>query len=242
MTAQIHVLSDPDTLAVAVADWLVGRMRGTSKPFSMNLSGGSTPKRLYGLLAQAPYRDQIEWQRLHLFFGDERYVPHDDPESNYRMVHDALIAHVPLPAENVHPIPAGPSPAEAAAAYEAKLKNFYGADHLDPSRPLFDVSLLGLGPDGHTASLFPGSSALEEKQAWVLSVIGSKPPPQRITLTLPVLDSCAAAAFIVSGSEKEPIVQRLLGGDKALPAGRISPLGELHWFLDEAAAGGPAGP
>src|SRR5690606_7016618 len=217
------------------ADWICDRLENSTGPFSLNLADGSTPKRLYELLARPPRRDRIDWSRLHLFFGDERYVSHADPDSNYRMVHEALVAHVPLPPGNVHPVPSGPSPAEAASAYEAELKSFYGADRLDPSRPLFDVTLLGLGPDGHTASLFPDSAALDEHVAWVLPVIGSKPPPQRITLTFPPLNSSAAVVFLAVGAEKQPMVKRLLGGDQNLPAGRIRPVGELHWFLDALA-------
>jgi len=241
MMPNVYVARDADGLAVQVADWLIVRIAAASGNFALNLSGGSTPKRLYALLAKPPYRDRIDWSRLHLFFGDERYVPHDDPESNYLMAEETLIAHVPVPRENVHAVPSGPSPAGAASAYEATLKAYYGAQELDPGRPLFDVTLLGLGPDGHTASLFPGSSALNEKERWVLPVIGAKPPPQRITMTYPVLDSSAAVAFLVTGEEKAPIIERLHSGDKSLPAGRIAPVGELHWFLDEAAAGQASG-
>lgn len=234
-----HTAPDASALATMVADWLTARIQASTGRFALNLSGGSTPQRLYALLATPPYRERIDWQRLHLFFGDERYVPHDDPDSNYRMVDEALIAHVPLPRENIHPIPSGPSPEAAARAYEATLKAYYGADHLAPARPLFDVTLLGFGPDGHTASLFPGSTALAEREAWALPVIGAKPPPQRITLTYPVLDSSSAVAFLAAGAEKAEMVRRLQSGDHSLPAARIAPLGELHWFLDIAAASEP---
>jgi 6-phosphogluconolactonase len=234
----IEVEADAGALARRVADWLTERMGASTGPFALNLSGGSTPKRLYGLLAAPPYRDRVPWTRLHLFFGDERFVPPEDPESNFGMVRDALLSHVPIPPTGVHAVPTvGVSHAEAASIYERQLKDFYGATKLDPSRPLFDVTLLGLGPDGHTASLFPGSAALDERTAWVLPVIGDKPPPERITLTYPVLESSRAIAFLVTGAEKQPIIERLRGGDGTVPAARIRGVGEVWWFLDRAAAG-----
>lgn len=237
-SASYHIAPDPAALAVQAADWIVERLQTSSGRFALNLSGGSTPKRLYELLAMPPWRERIDWRRVHLFFGDERYVPHDDPDSNYRMVDEALIRHVPIPPENVFAIPSGPTPDDAARFYEATLRAYYGEAELDPARPLFDVTLLGLGPDGHTASLFPGSASLEETIAWVLPVIGSKPPPQRITLTFPVLNSSAAIAFLATGGEKTDIIRRVHAGDRSLPAARLTPLGELHWFLDAEAARG----
>lgn len=235
---RIDVGTDADAVAQHVADWLIERMNASTAPFALNLSGGSTPKRLYGLLAALPYRNRVPWTRLHLFFGDERFVPPDDPESNYRMVHETMLAHVPIPPEQVHPIPTvGLSPAGAAATYEHTLKSFYGAQALDPSRPLFDLTLLGLGPDGHTASLFPGTAALDEKVAWVVPVTGPTPPRQRITLTYPTLASSRAVAFLVTGIEKRPILARVRQGDPALPASHIRSAGDIWWFLDRAAAG-----
>lgn len=237
MTAQpiIDVAADGDALARRVADWLVGRIAAAQGRFALSLSGGSTPKRLYELLASSPYRERIPWQRLHLFWGDERFVPPEHPESNYRMAREAMIAQVPIPPDQVHPIPTVPSPQAAAAAYERTLKDFYGGEMIDPERPLFDVTLLGLGPDGHTASLFPGTPALDERTAWAVPVIGVKPEP-RITLTFPVIASSAAVAFLVAGGGKSSMVTRLRQGDPALPAARVRAAGELRWFLDRAAA------
>lgn len=237
MTAQpiIEVAADAEALARRVADWLVDRIAATQGYFALNLSGGSTPRRLYQLLATPTYRERIPWQRLHLFWGDERFVPPDYPDSNYRMAREAMITHVPIPPDQVHPIPTAPSPQEAAASYERTLKDFYGAATLDPARPLFNVTFLGLGPDGHTASLFPGTSALTERSVWVMPVVGAKPEP-RITLTLPVIASSAAVAFLVSGIEKSAVVARLKQRDPALPAARVETAGELWWFLDRAAA------
>lgn len=237
--SNLDVSADTAALAERVAEWLVERIAAKPGRFALNLSGGSTPKRLYALLASHAFRGDIDWSRLHLFFGDERYVPWTDADSNHRMVEEALLDHVAIPAENVHGIPTeGLTPDAAARACEADLKAFYGAEALDPSRPLFDVTLLGLGPDGHTASLFPGTPALDERARWAVPVIGEKPPPQRITMTYPALESSAVVAFLVAGADKHEMVARIRGGDASLPAGRIAPVGETIWFLDRAAAEG----
>jgi 6-phosphogluconolactonase len=152
------------------------------------------------------------------------------------MVREALLSRVAVPTGNVHPVPtAGLSPEQAAVAYEKTLKAFYGADTLAPTQPLFDVTLLGIGEDGHTASLFPGHPALEEMKRWTLAVIGAK-SETRITLTYPVLDSSRDAVFLVTGAGKREPLARARSGDRALPAARIRPVGRLHWFNDRAAA------
>jgi 6-phosphogluconolactonase len=210
--------------------------RGGGRPASVCLSGGSTPKRLYELLAAPKYRDTFPWKRMHWFWGDERFLPKDDPLSNYRMVRLAMLEATPIPAENIHPIPTeGLTPEEAAAAYERELKAFYGADRLDRRRPLFDVMLLGLGEDGHTASLFPGIPVLEERTRWVAAVVGAK-PEARITLTYPALESSRDLAFLVAGPGKREILAQVRGGTTDLPAARVRPVGRLHWLLDRAAA------
>src|SRR5579875_3761499 len=162
MTEQpvVDVSPDPKALADKVAAWLLELAQGKPGPFSLCLSGGSTPKALYQRLAEPPYRDAFPWARTHLFWGDERFVPHDHELSNYRMVKEALLDHAPIPAENIHPIPTDGEVKAAAAAYQRTLQSFYGSDGLDPAKALFDVNLLGLGPDGHTASLFPGTETL----------------------------------------------------------------------------------
>ncbi|MGV8996164.1 MAG: 6-phosphogluconolactonase [Parvibaculaceae bacterium] len=233
---KLEVLADPDALANRVADWMLDLALAKAGLFSVCLSGGSTPRKLYERLAEAPYRDIFPWARTRWFLGDERFVPHDDPLSNYLMVREALLSHVPVPAANIHPVQTeGISPEAAAGAYEKALKLFYGADSLDPLRPLFDVNLLGLGPDGHTASLFPGSAVLSERDRWAAAVIGVK-AEARITLTYPVLESSRHAAFIVSGSEKKSITAQLLRGDDSLPAAHLRPTGKLLMFCDVAAA------
>ena len=238
MTPQpiVDIAADAEAVGRRAADWLVARVAEAPGRIALNLSGGSTPKRLYTLLAGPPYRDRIPWQRLHLFWGDERFVPPDHPDSNFRMAREAMIDHVPIPPDQVHPIPTSPSPGEAAAAYERALMAFYVAETLDPARPLFDVTLLGLGADGHTASLFPGTSALEERTAWVMSVIGAHPEP-RITMTFPVLASSNAVAFLVTGAEKRDALRRLRSGDPAIPAARVGAARERRLFVDRAAAG-----
>jgi len=231
-----EILPDLEALAQRVAGWLLAAAQAKEGAFAIALSGGATPRRLYGVLAEPPYRDAFPWARVHLFWGDERFVPHDDSLSNYHMVREALLSRVPIPDANIHAVPTeGLSPEEAAAAYERELKSFYGAARLDPARPLFDVVLLGLGPDGHTASLFPGSAVLGERDRWVAAVLDAK-SEARITLTYPVLESSRRTAFMVAGSEKRAILARFRAGDEALPAARLHPSGTLTVFADAAAA------
>lgn len=235
MTTRVEVLADPAALADRVAAWLLELALAKAGPFSLCLSGGSTPGALYARLAQAPYRDAFPWSRTHLFWGDERFVPPGDPLSNYAMVKAALLDHAPAPPANVHPVPTQDLAPEAAAlAYQGELQAFYGADALDPARPLFDVNLLGLGEDGHTASLFPGTAVLEERGAWAAAVIGAK-AQARITLTYPALESSRHAAFLVTGAGKAAMLARLLAGDEALPSARLRPVGERVVFSDAAA-------
>ncbi|HEV7909864.1 MAG TPA: 6-phosphogluconolactonase [Methylocella sp.] len=233
--AKLEILVDPEALARRVADWLLAAATVKDGAFAVALSGGSTPRRLYEQLAGPRYRDLFPWSRTHWFWGDERFVPHDDALSNYRMVREALLSCAPIPAINVHPIPTeGVSPEAAASAYERALKSFYGAERLDPARPLFDVTLLGLGPDGHTASLFPGTAVLAERDRWVAAVVGAK-SETRITLTYPALESSRHTAFLVVGKEKRAIFDRLRRGDDSLPAARLHPIGALCLFGDVAA-------
>lgn len=231
-----RVFETPEQLARAAADWIVQCAANHAQRFVLCLSGGTTPKRVYQLLGQAPRRDRFPWEQTHWFWGDERCVPHDDPRSNFHMAAEALLRHVPVPPANIHAIPTGrASPAGEAAAYETMLKRFYAADSFDPARPLFDLTLLGLGEDGHTASLFPDSPALSETARWVVPVTGPD-RLDRITLTYPALASSAAAAFLVAGERKRDALAHARAGDPALPAARVRPLGAVHWFADCAAA------
>jgi 6-phosphogluconolactonase len=232
--AHIEVAADAEALAHKAAGSIAGLAAQSRGQFALCLSGGSTPRRLYQLLAQHPYADRLPWDRVHCFWGDERFVPWDHPDSNYRMVRRALLAAVPIPAENIHGIETKGAPADAARAYERVLKSYYGTETLDPGRPLFDVLLLGLGPDGHTASLFPGNGVLDERERWVAEVIGAK-PEARLTLTYPALDSSRHVAFLAAGADKRIVLGRVLAGDQALPAARLNPVGDLTWFVDAAA-------
>jgi 6-phosphogluconolactonase len=231
----VDIQADGNAVARHVAEWLTERALAAPGRFAVCLSGGSTPKTLYGLLAAAPFRDRFPWDRTHLFFGDERFVPPDHPDSNYRMAREAMLDKVPLPPAQVHPFPTDTTPEDAAERYADTLIRFYGQDTLDPARPLFDVTFLGLGEDGHTASLFPGVAALQERRAWTAAVIGAKPEP-RLTLTYPVLESSRTVAFLVAGAGKRTILARALAGDTQLPAVGVKPVGELIWFTDKAAA------
>jgi 6-phosphogluconolactonase len=239
VTSENRIFENAGTLSRDIAEWLCGLALASDRIFAVCLSGGSTPRRLYERLADPPFTSRFPWHRTHWFWGDERFVPHEDQDSNYRMAREAFLSRVPVPVDNVHAIPTeGLSPDQSATAYETTLKRFYGADKLALGRPLFDVTLLGIGEDGHTASLFPGQPALQETRRWVVAVIGAKAEP-RITLTYPTLDSSRDAAFLVTGQEKRQAVARAQAGDRTIPAAAVRPLGRLHWFTDRAAA--PAG-
>jgi 6-phosphogluconolactonase len=231
-----RIFESAEALAQGVAEWLCARAQASDRDFAVCLSGGSTPRRLYERLASPDLASQFPWRRVHWFWGDERFVPHEDPDSNYRMARDALLSQVPVPGTNIHAIPtAGLSPEQAAAAYETALKRFYGADTLAPDRPLFDVTLLGIGDNGHTASLFPGQPALQEARRWAVAVVGATAEP-RITLTYPALDSSRDVAFLATGEGKRDVVARARAGDRTIPAAMVRPVGRLHWFMDRAAS------
>ena len=233
--AKLEILADPAALARRVADWILELATANDGNFTVALSGGSTPQGLYERLAEPPYIDAFPWSRTHWFWGDERFVPHNNPLSNYRMVREALLSRAPVPAINIHSIPTdGLSPEAAAFSYASELKAFYGAERLDPARPLFDLNLLGLGPDGHTASLFPGTAALTERNRWATAVIGAK-AEARITLTYPTLESSRHTAFLVAGKGKRAILGRLRRGDDRLPSAHLHPTGTLCIFSDTAA-------
>jgi 6-phosphogluconolactonase len=237
-----HVITvaDPAALAATAAEHLLARTAANSGRVAICLTGGSSPKQLYQLLATDAYRSRIPWERVHWFIGDERFVPASDPLNNMAMARTAFLDRC-APAANIHPIPtatAGPAdPDRGAALYEQELQSFYGADTLDQSRPLFDLVLMGVGPDGHTASLFPGDPALDETARWVVGVPRANVEPfvPRVTLTPPTLASCRVMLFEVSGREKRAILTRLFAGEN-LPANRArSTGGETVWLVDRAA-------
>jgi 6-phosphogluconolactonase len=231
-----RTFENPEALARDVAEWLCALAQASDDKFAVCLSGGSTPRHLYECLAAPVVASRFPWNRVHWFWGDERFVPHDDPDSNYRMAYEVLLSRVPVDRGNVHAIPTtNLSPEQAAAAYEATLKAFYGANELNSRQPIFDVTLLGIGEDGHTASLFPGNPALQEMRRWALAVLGAR-PEARITLTYPVLNSSRDVAFLATGKGKKGIIARAEAGDPTLPAAGVRPVGRLHWFTDRAAA------
>ena len=236
MIGRLEILPDPQTLARHVAEWMTQAALAASRPFRVSLSGGSTPKTLYSLLASDDFRNRFPWERVSWYWGDERFVAYDHPDSNYRMTREAMLAKAPVPPENVHPVPADGTPEEAARRYERTLREAYGTATLDPARPLFDITLLGLGADGHTASLLPGQPVLDERTRWVIAVSHGR-PEVRITMTYPAIDSSRSVAFLVAGREKAAILNTIRGGDSALPAARVRPVGDLIWFVDKAAAG-----
>jgi 6-phosphogluconolactonase len=236
MIGRIEVLPDPQSLALRVAEWMTATALAATGPFRVSLSGGSTPKTLYGLLASEKFRDRFPWQRVSWYWGDERFVPYDHPESNYRMTREAMLSKAPVPPENIHPVPTDGTPDDAALRYERILQAAYGSAALDPARPLFDITLLGLGPDGHTASLLPGEPVLEERKRWVAAVSHGR-PELRITMTYPPIESSRHVAFLVTGQEKAAMFGAIKAGGSDVPAARVKPVGELVWFVDRAAAG-----
>jgi 6-phosphogluconolactonase len=234
---ELHVFDDVKALARHGAEWLTARAAASAGRFVVALSGGSTPKPLYEYLAQPPLRERFPWARTELVLGDERFVPETDPASNLRMIRQAMLDHVPLPADHMHAVAtASGTPEEAATDYDKMLRSLYGADQLRPDRMLLDVCLLGLGDDGHTASLIPGEPVLAERSRWVAAVGHGRSEP-RVTLTYPALESSGAVVFLVSGDGKRAMLDHVLSGGQDVPAGRLQPQGEVFWFVDRAAAG-----
>jgi 6-phosphogluconolactonase len=226
----MRVFSSPRELARAAAEHFVAL-----SPRTVALSGGSTPKLLFELLADPnePFRDQIQWSSIHFFWSDERHVPPDHPDNNYRMAYETMLSRVPVAKNNVHRVPSeNPNASEAASDYERTL-----IEVTQQSLPQLDLILLGLGTDGHTASIFPGSEVLHETQRLVAAPWVEKFQTYRITMTLPLLNNGTSVVFLVSGSEKAKIVKEVLEGQKKYPAQFVKPTtGELLWMLDNDAA------
>jgi len=236
--ADVVTLSSREAVTAATADALVTAAAACIAArgrFSLVLSGGSTPKALYELLATPAYAPRIDWTRVHVFWGDERCVPPDDRSSNYRMAREALLDRVPISPEAIHRMRGEDPPEQAAAAYDADLRKFFGA-----GPPRFDVVLLGMGDNGHTASLFPGLTAVRERSRWVVAEYVGEVKMWRLTLTPPVLNAAANVLFVVVGGDKAPMLARVLEGPPdidLLPAQAIAPTqGVLTWMLDSAAA------
>jgi 6-phosphogluconolactonase len=217
---------------------LARRSIALEQRFAVALSGGSTPKALYSLLASPEYREKIDWPRVHLFWGDERCVPPDHAESNFRMTLEALLSKINLPERNIHRMAGEKDPAAAAIDYENQLRAFFASTK--NAIPRFDLILLGLGEDGHTASLFPGSAALAQAERLVATAYVEKLHAHRLTLTLPVLNAAAQVTFLITGQGKAAIVKELLGSDRSTgnyPAAHVKPVeGRLTWLITADAA------
>jgi 6-phosphogluconolactonase len=237
---EIIIVADGKAIAKTALQRLIKRLKDAKDRAAVCLTGGSSPEGLYRLLAEEPWRSEVPWDRVHWFMGDDRFVPEDDPLSNMGMARRLFLDKVRAPRGNVHPIPTDANdPEHAANLYQDTLQKFYGAERLDSARPLFDLVLMGVGPDGHTASLFPGSRALDEKERWVVGVAkaGMEPLVPRVTLTFPTLASTREMLFIVDGAGKRDILRRVFSGEN-LPAARAYCDGALVWLLDRAAAPG----
>jgi 6-phosphogluconolactonase len=234
---RVIVVANPAELANRAAERILARIAENSERVAICLAGGSSPKQLYSLLATEPYRGRIPWDRAHWFIGDERFVAANSPLNNMGVARRLLLDQC-APASNIHPIVTDTgNPDESAWRYARELQSFYGAEELSPKRQLFDIVLMGVGPDGHTASLFPNDPALEEARRWVVGVPQAHVAPfvPRVTLTLPALGSCREMLFEAAGSDKRAILTRVFAGEN-LPANRAHATGETIWLVDKAAA------
>ena len=229
--ARTEIFSTPQELAIRAADWIEEIIDAVEAPFRIALAGGNTPRLLYGELALRT----IDWTEVQFYWIDERLVPPDHPDSNLRMARETLLSHIAVAPNQIHPMPTAGDADAAARAYEADLKAGYGATILDPARPLFDLTLIGLGGDGHICSLLPGSPVLEERTRWVAPVTQGR-PEARLTLTYPAVESSRLTVFLVTGPDKAEAVKRVRQGDRTLPGGRLNPQGETVWLLDRGAA------
>jgi 6-phosphogluconolactonase len=244
-SVEIRTLTTPQELFEAGAELVAHAAKEAVEErgrFTIALSGGSTPRSLYNLLATNA-RTSLPWNRMFFFFGDERHVPPTDKDSNFRMANEAMLSKVPIPETNIFRVPAENPDADAAAeAYEQSLRKFFSLE--GGQVPVFDVILLGLGPDGHTASLFPGTAALQEKSRLVVANRVEKFNTHRITFTLPVLNAARCVAFLVSGTDKAPALEAVLQSNapaEQYPAKLVHPTnGKLIWLVDRAAASGLA--
>jgi 6-phosphogluconolactonase len=230
IAGELEIVKDAGALAARAAEIIAGRLAVARYPFRLVLSGGSTPRAAYQLLAAA----DLDWDCCEIFFGDERFVPPDHPDSNYRMARESLLAGANVKPRKVFAIPTDGSLESCADRYDEALRQQYGAGTLEEGIPLFHLTLLGLGEDGHTASLLPDQPVLKERSRWAAPVPLGRAEP-RITLTYPALNSSALILFLVSGGAKRDALAQARAG--ALPAGGLQPKGEVVWLADEAAAG-----
>ncbi len=236
---EIVIIDGPDQLAKLAADiFAVAAKRCVAMHgrFTVALSGGSTPRGMHRMLAEKPYCSDIQWKKTHIFWVDERCVPRDNPASNYGLAKMDFLDRIPIPVEQIHPMPGEAPPEEGARRYERELKAFFQVK--EERFPILDLIFLGMGKDGHTASLFPGKDLAEAQERWVVAVKGGTPDIYRLTLTYEVLNRAKEIYFLVSGMEKALIVKTVLENkDAALPAQKIQPInGKLAWLLDKKAA------
>jgi 6-phosphogluconolactonase len=238
----LHVYPNLADLSSEAAGWVTEYIAGTlsrQDRFSIVLSGGGTPKTLYELIAQTPYREQIAWDKLHVFWGDERAVPFTDDRNNARMAFTYLLDRVPVPQEQIHIMRTDLDPAAAASEYEKILHSYFAPE---PSEPSFDLVLLGMGEDGHTLSLFPGTEVLHEVKSWTKAFWLQAQNMYRITLTRPIVNRASRIVFLAVGENKAQALSHVLEGPadpEHFPSQLIQPeQGQLHWFVDEAAASG----
>ena len=234
----ITIYTDMEALSHAAAELFVRESLQALESrgrFVVLLSGGETPRRTYRLLVTSPLRDQVPWHAVHFFWGDERYVPSEDPRNNARMVQQELLDHVPVPAAQIHPIPYSSSPRESAVEYGNLLCTFFAG-----GPPRFDLVFLGLGENGHTASLFPETAVVDERNLWASEVYVKEEDLYRVTLTAPIINQGALVVFLVAGAAKAQILFKVLNGSpdqRKIPAQLIKPLnGELLWLVDREAA------
>lgn len=245
---ELHVYKDSEELSYAVAKWISGLIAETLKTkdrFTIALSGGSTPERLHKILAAAPYKEEIDWSRLHIFWGDERAVPFEDKRNNAKMAYDTLLNFVPVPPSQIHVMRTDISPEQSAAEYEKILHQYFDAVPGNSNGNTitlpnsFDLVLLGMGDDGHTLSLFPGTAVVHEEKAWATSFFLPAQDMHRITLTKTIVNRAAHVAFLTTGPKKAHALKEVLKGQynpDLYPSQEIKPVnGELHWFVDEAA-------
>ncbi|HEY6978615.1 MAG TPA: 6-phosphogluconolactonase [Chitinophagaceae bacterium] len=250
---QLHIFENTDELSKTVADWMIDHINKTLQQqdrFALVLSGGNTPKRLHELLSSGDYKNKIDWKKLHIFWGDERFVHFNDERNNAKMGFDTLLNHVPVPKEQIHIMQTeNNTPEDSAFAYEEILKKYFqpaaGSNQLaaekNDKQRTFDLVLLGMGDDGHTLSLFPGKTeVIHETKKWCTSLWLESQNMYRITLTHPVVNNASTVAFLVTGNNKATALRQVLKGGynpDLYPSQIIKPLyGELHWFVDEAAA------
>jgi 6-phosphogluconolactonase len=236
---RIQVLPDLEAMSLQAVRLFIEISKSSpvqKEKFAVALSGGTTPRRFYRMIGSPPYREEIDWDRVHLFWVDERCVPKEHEASNFKLVFDALLSAVPIPGENIHPMRTGEGPEHGAREYEEDLRAFFGRSR----PPMFDLILLGMGDDGHTASLFPGSDSLHERSRLVVPVYLGEPRKDRITLTLSVLNQARHILFLVAGHSKAEMVRAILekeGDRERFPAGRVHPVnGQVTWLIDEEAA------